>query len=301
MRYLASVHDPKVLDGLLRAVAETLRPLVRQMISLGVPSSRAEALVRRVFVETADEEFAIDGKTPTDSRVAVLTGIHRKDVRRLRARRVEASPRALRRDLGATLVARWLADRRATDRGGNPIAIPFRAARGVSFVALARATSRDLRPKSILDELVRIGAVERRGRNLVALRASAYVPATGLAERLAMLAEDPAELLETMRRNVFEPETEGFLQRKVSFDNIGAAALPAVRRKLQKLGEQTIVRVNRLLAAYDRDLNPDAPGGERSYASLGVYYYDSPTADVRRPRAERPVRRSQRKRKDPHA
>jgi hypothetical protein len=194
-------------------------------------------------------------------------------------------------------VARWLGDRRATDPAGRPIPIPFRAKRGVSFVALARATTRDLRPKSILDELVRAGAVERLERNLVRLRATAYVPATGVVEKLAMLAEDPAELVETMRRNVFEAESERFLQRKVSFDNVGAEALPEVRRKLQRIGERTIIQVNRLLATYDRDLNPGAPGGARSYATLGVYYFDSPTDDPKRPRANRAIRASRRRRK----
>ncbi len=288
------MHDPKVGEGLLRAAAETLRPLVRQLIASSVPSARVESMVRRVFVEVAADEFAIEGQPPTDSRIVVLTGVHRKDVRRLRTEGVKASPRALRRDLAATLVARWLGDRRATDRAGRPIPIPFRSGRGVSFVDLARMTTRDLRPKSILDELVRTGAVERRERNLVALRSAAYVPAAGLHEKLAMLAEDPAELVETMRRNVFDPEAEGFLQRKVSLDNVGAAALPEIRRKLRRLGERTILRVNRLLGAYDRDLNPRAPGGKRSYASLGIYYFDAPTADPRRPRAKRAARGSER-------
>ena len=290
------VVELKVTNALLRAVAEGLRPFVRQLITAGVPSSRVESLVRAVYVDVAAEEFAIEGLPQTDSRIAVLTGVHRKDVRRFRTRSDDDSPRSLRRDLSATLVARWMQDRRATDSAGKPIPIPFRAKRGVSFVALARATSRDLRPKSILDELVRAGAVVRLERNMVALRGAAYVPASGVAEKLAMLAEDPAELIETMRRNVFAPESERFLQRKVSFDNVGSEALPEVRRKLQRIGERTIVQVNRLLAAYDRDLNPRAPGGERSYATLGVYYFESPTDDPKRPRAKRPLRKSRSRR-----
>lgn len=286
--------DAEIEEALLRAVAETLRPFVRQLIEAKVTSAAVEELVRRVFVDVAAAELAIPGRPQTDSRISVLTGVHRKDVRRLRGAEPVPSMRALPRDVASSLVSRWLADPRATEQG-RPLPIPFRAKRGISFVELARATTRDLRPKSILDELVRSAAAERIGPNRVALRARAYVPAAGLREKLAMLCEDPAELVETMRRNVFDPETSRF-QRKVSFDNLGRDAVPEIRRKLTRIGESTIDRIQKVLSGYDRDLNPEAPGGERFYASMGVYLFDAPTDDSRRPSSKRgATERSRRK------
>jgi hypothetical protein len=281
-----AVADRKIEEGLLRALAAVLRPLVRQLVDQRVPSAVAEELVRRTYVEVAEAEFALPDRPQTDSRISVLTGVHRKDVRRLRHASEAGSPAPLSRDVAASLVSRWLADPRATDGAGRPIPIPFRAKQGVSFVELARATTRDLRPKPILDELVRSGAAECPARNRVVLRTTAYVPAGGQLEKLAMLAEDPAELLETMRRNVFETG-EGRFQRKVSFDNVGADALPAVRRKLTRIGERTIDAIQKVLSPYDRDLHPEAPGGERCSVSMGVYLFDAPEEKLRGRRADR--------------
>ena len=263
-------------EGLLRAAAATLRPLVRRLLAAGVPFGHLEARLRALFVELAAEEFALPGRRQTDSRIALLTGINRKEVRRLRrADTAERGPATFSRNLATVLVSRWLGDPRATDRAGRPVAIPYRAARGPCFVKLAAATTADVAPRALLDGLVGTGAAELRDDGMVVLRADAYVPRRGGSEGLAMLAEDPPELIDTILHNVLGEGDDLRLQRKVSYDNLGADGLRAVRAELRREGEHFIRRVNRLLARHDRDRNPKAPGGERRYAGLGLYYFEA--------------------------
>jgi hypothetical protein len=285
--YGASVRDDVVAEGLLRAAAETLRPFVKRLLEAGVPYGHLEARVRALFVEVAERDLAIPGRRQTDSRIALLTGVNRKEVRRLRGGRgAQPPPASFSRNQAAALISRWMADRRATDRHGRPRAIPYQAARGPSFVELARAVTVDLPPRALLDELLRTGAVELRANDLVAVCGAAYVPARGRPEKLAMLAEDPAELIETMLRNVLADEGEALLQRKVFYDNLGAEGAARVRREMRREGERFLRRVDRLLAKHDRDRNPRAAGGERRYAGLGVYYFEAPRA-TEKPRARR--------------
>jgi hypothetical protein len=271
------VAKREVEEGLLRAARETLRPIVRQLLASGVPFGRLEGRVRELFVELADNDFAIPGRTQTDSRVSLLTGINRKEVRRIRsANPGHNRPQSFSRNVAASLVSTWLADRKATDRSGKPLPVPYQTRRGPSFVKFARQTTVDLPPRAILDELVRTGAAEVLEDKRVALRDDAYVPKLGQPEKLQMLAEDPSEMISTMVRNTFAEGGDLFLQRKVSYDNLGSDALGKVRSRLRSEGERFLRRVNGVLGQYDRDRNVKAPGGERCTAGLGVYYFEAP-------------------------
>ncbi|MEL6204443.1 MAG: DUF6502 family protein, partial [Pseudomonadota bacterium] len=68
-------------DPLLRVLRGLVRPLVRTLISRGVTAPAFYRLLKQVYVEVAHEEFRIDDAPPTDSRITLLTGVHRRDVR----------------------------------------------------------------------------------------------------------------------------------------------------------------------------------------------------------------------------
>jgi hypothetical protein len=246
------------------------------MLAAGVPFGRLEARLRQLFVELADTEFALPDRRQTDSRIALLTGINRKEVKRLRGAAIgTAGPASFSRNLAANLISRWMTGARTTDRSGRPLPLPYQAARGPSFVRLAQQTTADVAPRALLDGLVGAGAAEMRDDKTVVLKADAYVPKRGESEKLAMLAEDPPELIETILHNILDDGADLRLQRKAAYDNLGSAGLATVREQLRREGERFIQRLNRLLARHDRDRNPKAPAGERRYAGLGVYYFEA--------------------------
>lgn len=298
---VASVAETEIAEGLLRAATETLRPLVRRLLAAGVPFGQLETRLRRLYVDTADRECPLPARRQTVSRIALLTGINRKEVKRLRAAAGTASapPSAFGRNLAASLVSRWTHDPRAAPRG-RPRPIPYQAARGPSFVKLALATSVDLPARAFLDALVASGVAEVRRDGRVALVAGAYVPRRGRAEALAMLAEDPPDLLATMLHNVLDTAGAPLLQRRIAYNHIGAEGLPRLRDELRRTSERFVGQIDRLLARYDRDRNPRAPAGTRSRAGLGLYYFEAPLGAVTAaPVAVTPSRRRSRTRKDP--
>lgn len=248
------------------------------MMRHGVTFGRLERSLRELFVSVAETEGAAGEEPPTDSRVSLLTGINRKEVRRIRTADPEVpAPSTFDRNAAAALVSRWRADKRATDRQGRPIAIPFRAEKGVSFLELARATTKDLRPNALLEALLGAGAAELDDEGRVRLTRDAWVPRRGAPEMFAMLAEDPPQLLETMLGNVLDPEAPLRLQQKVQFDNIGEDGIERLRDALRKEGERCLDRVEDRLRKADRDANPKAPGGRKYTAGMGVYYFDAPS------------------------
>jgi hypothetical protein len=290
---MPAVSPSEAADGLLHGAAEALRPIVQRLLASGVPFGLLEARLRELVVEVAEQEFALAGRRQTDSRISLISGINRKEVRRIRSRTSQtARPPSFGRNQAAGLISRWRTDPRATDGAGRPKPIPYKAARGPSFVKLAEQVTVDLPARAILYELVRTGAAELRDDGWVVLKSDAYVPKLGRAEKLAMLAEDPPDLVETMLRNIFEEVNEPLLQRRVSYDNIGADGVGKLRRQVRVAAQGFLQRIDRLLANHDRDRNPKAPGGERQSAGLGVYYFESPHARrSRRSAARRKPRR----------
>lgn len=266
----------EIRERLLVAAIQALRPIVRRLLMLGVPFGQLELRIRELFVDVAEKDMAASRDRQTDSRIALVTGINRKEVKRIRAREgAMEPPRIFAMNHATSLISRWMTGAKTTDKRGGPIPLPYRSGRGPSFMKLARAVTGDLAPGVLLGELVRSGAVEMRD-GLVMLRRDAYVPRIRQTEALQILAEDPQELIETILKNVFARSDERLLQRKVYYDNLGRDALGRIRSDLRREGERFLLRVNRLLSRYDRDRNPRAPGGARHYAGVGVYVFESP-------------------------
>ena len=288
---------PDVQQALIRATVEVARPLVRRLLALGVPFGWLERSLRALFVEVAEGDFTLSGRRATDSRIALLTGINRKEVRRIRSDRATSAARGtFSLNHMTSLVSRWTTNATTTDAAGRPRPIPYRASRGPSFTKLARQVTTDLAPGILLEQLVASGAAEIREDDVVALIVPAFVPRQGSPEQLQILLEDPAELIETMLRNTLS-RGERLLQRKVYYDNLGSDAAGRVRAEMRREGERFLERVNRVLAKYDRDRNPRAPGGEKYYAGVGVYFFETVTTTRRS--CPPPLRKRTRKEHEP--
>lgn len=288
----------EVGERLIWAAVNTLQPLVKRLLAHGVPFGRLETQLRELFVAVAEAEFALPGRRQTDSRVSLLTGINRKEVRRIRAaERGVAAPSSFSMNHATSLISRWLTDPQTADRAGRPRPLPYQARRGPSFMKLARKVTADLAPRVLLDELLRSGAAELRDGDVVVLTSGAYVAPAKSPENLQILGEDPRELIETILRNVFAESGELLLQRKVYYDNLGSDAAKQIRVELRREGEGFLRKVNRLLARYDRDRNPRAPGGDRHYAGVGVYCFEA-ALPVETTRPTAPRRKGARKSKE---
>jgi len=263
-------------EALIRGAVFTLEPFVRRMIAHGVTFGRLERRLHDLFVRVAEREFADAGGPPTDTRVAMVTGLNRREVHRIRSEDAGGrAPSTFTRSVTASLISRWVSDP-ATTRGGRPIPLRFSAARGPSFEKLARKTTLELRPRALLDTLIRTGAVTLLEGERISLTRRAYTPARGQPEMLAILAQDPPELVDTTLHNVLGEGPATRLQHKVAYDNIGGDALERLRETLNREAEKLLSRADRTLAKLDRDRNPKAPGGERTYAGIGIYSFEAP-------------------------
>ncbi len=271
------------------ALQRVLRPVVRQAIRYGVSYSAMTRMLKQLYVAVAEDDFELRFKRQTDSRLALLTGISRKEVSALRnRRRTEVAVPDVEDSVATHAVGRWMAGPPFASPDGAPRRLKYEAAdadAAATFSDLVRSLAVDIPVRAVLDELIGLGLVELGADGHVELVREAHIPADGMEGKLALLGSDPAELFMTIAHNL-DDDVEPWLQRKVVYDNVGSAALSDLRTEARRSGEEFIRKANALISSYDRDRQKDAPGGLRSRVVLGVYYFDEVTE------SEEPKKRS---------
>jgi len=273
-----AAHPPAATPPpvLVRALRRVLRPLVRLMLARGVTFPFVAELLKGLFVEIAERDFALPGKAQTDSRLSLLSGVHRKDVRRLRrgpAAETESMPAAV--SLGAQLVAAWLTMPRFRDGRGRPRPLP-RAAGGsgsASFEALVASVSTDIRARAVLDEWLRLGIARLDRKERVCLNTEAFVPARGFDERAFYFGQNCHDHAAAAVSNLLA-EAPQFLERSVHYDALSASSVEALARDAARAGTAALKTVNRRAMALERsDAADRAP---RQRINFGVYFYSAP-------------------------
>ncbi|MFZ5621500.1 MAG: DUF6502 family protein [Pseudomonadota bacterium] len=258
------------------AILRILRPLVRILLRHGVSHRTFSELAKWVYVDVAATEFALEERKQTTSRVAVITGLTRKDVARLREQtQPDARMHSERYNRAARIIGAWLREPAFRAPDGTPAVLPLQGGEA-SFQELVRRHSGDMPPRALLDELVRVGAVRLEADGGVRLLSLGYVPHSDVAEKINILGTDVALLLATLDHNLESGGRPPRFQRKVAYDNLPDQALPQLRTLAAAEGQALLERLNLWLAEHDRDTNPAVDGDGRNRAGVGIYYFEEP-------------------------
>jgi hypothetical protein len=272
-----SLSEPP--QSLVRAILSIARPLVRLLIARGVTLPYLTNLLKAVYVQVAETHFKVDAAAPSVSRLSVLTGLQRRDIGRIQDAPSpdQSPPQAL--SLGSRLMAIWSGDKRFLDAAGRPMPLPRTAADSApSFDGLVREVSKDIRPKAILDELLRLGLAAMDEDERISLKSEGFVPRDGFDEKAYFFGRNLADHVATGVNNLMGEAP--LLERAVYYDKLTPASLAHLSRRARELGSETLFTFNReALACADRDAGQ--PDADRRMA-LGVYYFEGPD-DVENP------------------
>jgi hypothetical protein len=258
----------------LASVLRVMRPLARLLLRHGVTYPAFSAALKRVFLEAAQAELAGRGMSQTDSAVTLLSGVHRRDVRNLtrgpaprRAAALEA-----REPLGLVgqVVARWLSEAAMLDADGAPRRLP-RSGAEPSFDSLVASVSSDVRPRAMLDEMLRLG-VASEDDDGVALLADGFAPRQGLAESAALLAANLHDHAAAAVANL--QGDANFVEQAIYVDQITADSADALHRAAAmawKLALKTVMR--QAQTRFDTDAATAAAADRKHRARFGVYFF----------------------------
>lgn len=274
--------------ALLRALHHLLRPLVRLLLANQVTYPILSRLLKTVYVEMADREFVLEGRPQTASRLSLLTGIHRKDIRRLRDAPSEVFTPPPSVSLGARLVLQWTGSPDFLDAEGRPLPLPLQAAgsTGPSFEDLVASVSTDIRPRSVFDEWQRLGVVELDAEGRVRLLVDAFVPSKGFDEKAHYFGRNVHDHLAVAAHNL-AGGLPPMLERSVYCDGLSADSVAELRELAERVGMRALQTVNRrAMKLQEGDAERD---DARLRMAFGSYFLRADTRDERQepePRAD---------------
>jgi hypothetical protein len=273
--------------ALTLAIRKLMRPIVRVLIANGITFPAFSRLLKEVYVKVAQEDFPTPSKTPapsrppapskplTDSRITLLTGVHRKDIKALRERRSSGGAPSPKLSRNAHLISLWAGAPDYLDTRGQPRPLPRQHVKndGPSFESLVESVSTDIRPRAVLDEWVRQGLARVDDNDYVHLDMAAFVPAEDFADLAYYFGRNLSDHIAASSHNLLGDEPS-LLEQAVYYEALRPASVEELGKLSRNLGLDALVKVNqRAFELAEQDQNaPDA--SERM--TFGVYYFTGP-------------------------
>lgn len=260
--------------AVIEQALQIMQPLVRWLLRSGVGYSEFSGALKQVFLAEAEAELQRIGGKRTDSTRSLLSGLHRKDVRALLPEVLAAlaagQPRAdavsSRPTVASKLITRWFGS-------DLPEQIPA-AGPAPSFESLAREVSQDVHPRTVLNELVRLGVV-REDAGQVHLLRNAFVPDAGQAEARRMMTASVTDHLAAGVANVTQ-ERYGvtFLEQSVFADGLSPESVLELERLAARLWPELMkTLIKAATPLYEADAK--AGTGDQRFR-MGMFTYSAP-------------------------
>lgn len=264
----------KLKQKVLGAFLLVLRPVVKILLRYGVGVSEFVEIAKMSFVDVATSEFGIRGRPTNISRIAVMTGLTRKEVRRLRTKlesgdqspKVKATPIV-------EIIHRWHSEDEFLDSHGRPSVLPFAGSEG-SFSSLVKKFGGDVPPGAMRTEAKRVqSVVEDEKGNLQVVKRS-VIPTDQTENLVTSLVHGVYPLLSTVAENSSEKnERTGLAQFSAFSLNIREADVMRLRRVSYDRLSDAAESFDDLFMAYETLQQSDSNEDGRTVA-VGLYYFE---------------------------
>lgn len=264
--------------GLLAAYRKVMQPLVRVLIRNGVSFGELAEVLKNVFVEVAARDFHIEDRKISRSRIAIITGLTRKEV--AKQEEILRSGQALRMMSNLNRVTRvlegWHSDPEFTGPYGMPLELAFDSPTSTNFASLVRRHSGDMAPRAMLDELIRVGVVQQTALGTLKVLARAYIPRDFHPDALERFGEVVHDFICTYEFNMYRGAGPGRFERKVfADDGLREELMPAFAALLRAKGHAFLIEIDNWITAQESSLAETNKAKKRVKTGVGVYHFIS--------------------------
>ncbi len=244
---------------LLKALRCLLRPVANFCLRSSLSFQDLTECAKGAFVEAAEAELRKSTGKINLSRLSVLTGLHRKDIARLRSPEAELPPEPA--SVLGRVIGQWEQDRRFQNSSGEPKVLSFEGKES-EFYRLVSTISKAINPSTVLFELIRAGAAVKSARGLKLARRSHKVLESDDLRVYDLLARDIDSLIRVVEGNALNTGIISNLHIRTDYDNIYVRDLYKVRRWLIDQGKLFHKKARAFLSSCDKDVNPSSDPNE---------------------------------------
>jgi hypothetical protein len=273
-----------VKQTLLAAFRVLMGPLVRILLRQGISYAEFAEVAKAVYVEVALKDFKVSGRKATRTRIAVMTGLTRKEVKRVidEAVKERYELKTNYNRLGRVLVG-WHTDPDFTGPYGMPLELQYESANSdeLTFAELVRRHSGDMSPRSILDELVRVGAVRETDGGWFRILRRDYIPEAQGVHNFERAGGVIRNFVNTIDFNMTKsaPGKGRFERQAVADDGIRLQDIPKFDAYLRERCQSLLEEVDNWLTNLPK---PDPAKGDGVVRTgIGIYHYLGQVDDER--------------------
>ena len=231
-------------ESLVKALVAIFRPLVKLLIRHQINHAYVNQLLKSIYVNVAESDFQVSGAEQTDSRISMLTGIHRREVKRLRTPIEDGLVMPENVSVGTQILTAWITDPRFLHKG-KPKKLP-KSTKGsiIGFDALVSSISKqDLRTKVVLEEWLHHGLVKIDNEGLIALQTEAFVTETGFDEKAFFFGKNLYAHIAAGAHNLAGGQPPQF-DRSVFYNHLTEDSIFIISGLIEKQGMETLKIVN---------------------------------------------------------
>jgi len=260
---------------ILGAFLVVLRPMARILLRFGIGFREFSEIAKTAFVDVATSDYGLRGRPTNISRVAVMTGLTRKEVRRLRDK-IESGEETL--VIKATplseVLHRWHSEDEFLNTDSRPKPLPFTGDYS-SFSSLVKRFGGDIPPGALRTELKRVGAIQERDDGVLELIKRSVMP-SGLDERLIIsLVHGAYPLLSTIAHNInLKGGIESWPQLTAFTQSVRKADIPRIKRISSDRLTEITESFDDLFMAYETLHESEQDSGDRNLVAVGVFYFE---------------------------
>ncbi len=265
-----------VKEGLLAAFRVVVRPLVRILLRHGISFAEFADILKAVYVEVAVSDFKVERKRGTKSRIAVMTGLTRKEVSRI-IEIAGTETEGVRSNLNrmARVLAGWHTDPDFIGPYGMPLEVRYEeeGLSAVTFSTLVRRYSGDMSPRSMLDELIRVGVVIETEPGWLKVLRRDYEPQSLAQDSFERVGEVVKNFIDTVDFNLQKEETGRSRFERIVYSPEGIRT-----QDLDRFGKFVNERCQALLEEIDNWIAqlemPENDDNENvTHTGVGIYHY----------------------------
>lgn len=263
-----------VKEHLRLALRMMLKPLVKLLVSQGVSHGDFSEAAKDVYVEVAIRHFDTSPKV-NQSKVAILTGLTRKEVRNVIDRAMREDAHARDHSRPARVLAGWHSDPRFLGPYGVPLEVPYESSVDGGtpcFVDLVKTYSGDMAPRPMLKELMRVGAVVETDKKMLKVVRRDFIPEALSGEAVERLGQVANNFFSTAARNIEKKMPDSGLFERIVFAENGVTptTVALFDEFVKKRGQEFLEELDNWLVSREK-LEKDVPRSIQT--GFGMYHY----------------------------
>ena len=256
-------------------LTKILSALIHTLLRNGVAYGEFDQIARKCFVDIAYRDFSASQKKQTISNVAILTGLNRKEVKKLHELDLDQSTSSSKQyNRSIRVIGGWINDPAFLRPDGVPKDLAYEG--DDSFTRLVRKYSGDMPVAAMQKALIESSNISIIEDRKVRLLSHAYLPSDDPTEKLSILGTDTQQLIETINHNITAAPEDLYFQRKASNHKVAVSSMPAIKQFIQRKGQAFLEEVDLYFSQHESE------DEESVELSVSVYYHES-TPDKQEP------------------